>query len=443
MATLSDIRNVPLSGNIHIDALLNRGGLNWTAVTDIPYNTIRYSFSLAGDILPAAENIVSGTATGFTALQQSATRGALAYLSEITGIQFLETGPAEADVHFANASITTERVVGSFNWRSQYWEDGAGTITRYELDGVVYLDNAEYADYNSTLASGSEGYETLLHELGHMLGLKHPFEDAIQLPTSLDSTSNTLMSYDSSGRFYSEYRPFDLAALGWLYGGDGIGGNFGIDAQGRMLVGTTSGDQLVGTTGMDLLAGLNGNDTIDGGAGLDYAAYLENRAGYRISRTDQGFSVTGTEGTDVLRNIERMTFDNVDVALDIDGNGGAAYRLYQAAFNRVPDAVGLGYWISVLDDGVSLRDVAASFLASPEFAAIYQGSNPDNGTLVAGLYQNILHRPPEQAGYEYWLDVLNKGGDRATVLRDFSEGFENRDALASVIGNGFDYIPYA
>lgn len=92
---------------------------------------------------------------------------------------------------------------------------------------------------------------------------------------------------------------------------------------------------------------------------------------------------------------------------------------------------------------MSLHDVAASFLASPEFAIIHHGSNPDNGTFVTSLYQNVLHRAPEQAGYAYWLDVLDKGGDRATVLMGFSESPENRDALIGTIGNGFDYIPYA
>jgi hypothetical protein len=443
VTTISDIRNIPLSGAIHIDALLDRKGLNWTQVTDLPANTIRYSFSLDDYTLPQNDKIAAGTGSAFTALQQNATRGALAYLSEITGIQFLETSAATADVHFANASIITENVVGSFSWRSSYWEDDADAVTRYEIDGVVYLDNAEFASYNSTLARGTEGYETLLHELGHMLGLKHPFDDAIQLPDNLDTTSNTLMSYELSGAVYSAYRPFDLAALSWLYGGDGIGGDFGIDAPGRLLVGTTSADRLTGSAGMDVLGGLEGGDTLDGGAGLDFVNYLDDRSGYRISRTEQGFTVSGSNGSDLLRNTERIAFDDLSVALDIDGTAGTAYRLYQAALNRAPDPTGLGYWIGVLDDGASLRNVAASFIAGAEFATHFGGTNPDNATFVTRLYQNILDRPPEQAGYDYWLKVLNDGGDRATVLTFFSESPENRDALIGTIGNGFDYIPYA
>lgn len=50
---------------------------------------------------------------------------------------------------------------------------------------------------------------------------------------------------------------------------------------------------------------------------------------------------------------------------------------------------------------------------------------------------------PEQAGYAYWLDVLDREDDRTAVLMFFSEGQENRNTLAATIGKGFDYVPFA
>ena len=170
MATVTDIRHNPLSGNTFVDALLNQDGLNWNYVTDIPPNTIRYSFA-AGGFDMADNTDVSGTATPFTAAQEAAARQALAYLTEVTGIHFQETTPDVADVHFANAAIVSERIVGEFFWKGNYLEDGAGKITRYEVDGVLYLDNAEFANYNAQPAPGSPAYQTLLHELVlHLLG---------------------------------------------------------------------------------------------------------------------------------------------------------------------------------------------------------------------------------------------------------------------------------
>ena len=39
------------------------------------------------------------------------------------------------------------------------------------------------------------------------------------------------------------------------------------------------------------------------------------------------------------------TVQTKPLALDINGTAGQVYRLYQAAFDRKPDLVGLGYWI--------------------------------------------------------------------------------------------------
>lgn len=57
----------------------------------------------------------------------------------------------------------------------------------------------------------------------------------------------------------------------------------------------------------------------------------------------------GSDGLDVLKNVERLNFKDGAVALDIGGNGGVAYRLYQAALNRAPDQAGFNYWVNVLN----------------------------------------------------------------------------------------------
>ena len=147
--------------------------------------------------------------------------------------------------------------------------------------------------------------------------------------------------------------------------------------------------------------------------------------------------MSGPGGTDTVVNAERIDFADTMVALDSDGAGG----LYQAAFDRKPDTIGLGYWIDAMDKGLGLRDVAANFIASGEFASLYGGARPDNAVFADRLYDNILHRAPEQGGYDYWTGVLAQGG-RAEVLAAFSESGENREAVAKLIGNGFDYTAW-
>ena len=71
-------------------------------------------------------------------------------------------------------------------------------------------------------------------------------------------------------------------------------------------------------------------------------------------------------GTEILTNIERLQFADNSLALDIEGNAGEVYRLYQAAFNRPPDIEGLSYWLNQRDEGMSLEDIANHFIFSQE-----------------------------------------------------------------------------
>lgn len=211
--------------------------------------------------------------------------------------------------------------------------------------------------------------------------------------------------------------------------------------------GSANADTLSGNAGRDKLHGLGGNDTLNGGADLDTAIYTGARAGYTVSKNGSGFTVrdlSGAEGTDTLFAVERLVFSDRAVALDVgsDGIAGKAYRIYQAAFARTPDADGVGYWISLMDKGVSLATVAQGFITSGEYIAAY-GSNLSNRDLVSKYYENILHRAPEQAGLDFWTGVLDsKGATLAEVLAAISESGENVSGTAAVIGNGFDYTPY-
>lgn len=201
---------------------------------------------------------------------------------------------------------------------------------------------------------------------------------------------------------------------------------------------------LTATAGNDRLQDRAGSEIIDGGAGTDYLAYNGARAGFTIEKSGSGYTVThqASGSADIVGNVERLGFSDATIALDIDGVGGQAYRLYQAAFNRTPDSTGLGYWIGVMDGGAGLRSVSAGFADSAEFKAAY-GAAPTSAQVIEKLYQNILHRPGEAAGVAYWLDILETGKDTlAGVLASFSESAENQDGLASVIGNGFAYTPY-
>ena len=208
-------------------------------------------------------------------------------------------------------------------------------------------------------------------------------------------------------------------------------------------IGGEGADTLIGNDLSNMLRGNRGNDVLDGGGGTDTAIYRGGRSEYALSKIASGWTVgSSLEGIDSLQNVERLKFSDATVALDIAGNGGQAYRIYKAAFNRTPDSAGLGYWINSMDGGTSLRNVAEGFVRSEEFKGLY-GANPTNSEIVNKLYFNVLGRPGETAGLNYWLDVLDRKTDTpAGVLASFSESAENQAGLVGVIGNGFAYTPF-
>ena len=172
------------------------------------------------------------------------------------------------------------------------------------------------------------------------------------------------------------------------------------------------------------------NNIIDGGQGLDTLVLNGHTDMYHITHTATGFSIFGNGVNEWVTNVERLQFTNGYVALDINGDAGQAYRLYQAAFNRTPDVPGLGYQTNALDNGLSLVQVAANFIASPEFQATY--GNVDDTQFLTLLYQNVLHRAPDAGGLQFHLDEMHvQGQSRAIELVHFSESPENQ---ANVIG---------
>ncbi|MCV6575761.1 MAG: DUF4214 domain-containing protein, partial [Cohaesibacter sp.] len=117
---------------------------------------------------------------------------------------------------------------------------------------------------------------------------------------------------------------------------------------------------------------------------------------------------TQDQGVDTLIDVERLSFSDGTLALDIAGNAGQAYRIYKAAFARDPDNDGLKYWIGRVDNGTGLIDVAKGFLASTEFQTLY-GTNPSNEAFIAKLYNNVLGREGEAGGFAFWQGELDSG----------------------------------
>ena len=171
---------------------------------------------------------------------------------------------------------------------------------------------------------------------------------------------------------------------------------------------------------------------------------------------DGGFATawvdTGADGTTQVEArvlagaappvIEAAEHQALALSHDLDGVAGQAYRLYAAAFDRTPDAAGLGYWIAAMDRGASLQAVAGGFTGSQEFIDQY-GPRTSDAEYVVLLYQNTLHRAPDADGRQFWVDAMQvHDAAREELLVQFSESPENQAQVIGSIQEGIVYTPW-
>jgi len=148
---------------------------------------------------------VNGGFTAFSAEQQQITRDALAMLSGLTNLIFVEGSAADAEITFAFADVQ-----GSSPGLAYFpsWYDGIGSV-----ESDIWID-IDFIGDGFTL--GGEAYELLLHEIAHAVGLSHP-----DLPTAEETRQYTLMAtahHPTMTADASTYQLFDIAALQYLYG---------------------------------------------------------------------------------------------------------------------------------------------------------------------------------------------------------------------------------
>lgn len=113
-------------------------------------------------------------------------------------------------------------------------------------------------------------------------------------------------------------------------------------------------------------------------------------------------------------------------------------RLYQAHLDRVPDHGGLQFWVTQVRSGRTLADISEEFARSPEFAMLYGALN--NHEYVERVYLNVLGRPAEAEGKAYWLQRLEDGTTRGTVMALFSESVEFRGQTTVEVVTSLLYV---
>ncbi len=271
---------------------------------------------------------------------------------------------------------------------------------------------------NDTITAGVAGYRTYFDtggidtvDLSEYVGGAH-FNMGVNIAGAAHLVGVSVSTFDVQNTISLGKEP---ANLRWFYGeyeqasgsaaADQIIGN-SLD---NVIDGENGNDTLTGGGGNDSLNGGDGDDNLNGEEGIDTAIYTSNHSNFTITRTaDRGVTIhdnANIEGTDTLSEIERISFSDERLALDVDGNAGIVAKTLGAVFGT--DSIANKEYVGI---GLELLDGRMAYSNLMELAISTKlGANASNNDIVNLLYINVVGTAPSPSDLHDYVVLLQNG----------------------------------
>lgn len=184
-----------------------------------------------------------------------------------------------------------------------------------------------------------------------------------------------------------------------------------------------------------------GNVSVDGLAGIDTVVLASARGDYSVSQTSTGWAATSAGGTVTLTNVERLDFQNIDLALDMNGHAGTVAKLIAALFGTAylgtEQFVGVG--LQMIDGGTSASTAAAMAIGTPLFQSL--AGSASNTDFVRFVHHNVMGTDPSASDLNQYVGMLDSGAQtKASLALMAAESSQNMAHLVGVMQTGIEYV---
>jgi len=206
------------------------------------------------------------------------------------------------------------------------------------------------------------------------------------------------------------------------------------------VVATDSNDIITGNSLANVVYLRRGTDRFNGEKGLDTAVLEGRMQDYQLQLTNSSSIIVNpisaqSDGSKTLNQVERVGFSDGYLAFDVgmNQNGGKAYALWYAGFDRAPAPKEIGRWLAEFDAGKTMSQVADSMLKAYAPTVSHQD-------LVSVLYHNVVGFWPDQAVLNLYTGMLQRGEQtQASLFALAATTAENQNQVIAVVGSQFAY----
>lgn len=415
-------KSLPMPSDIEIAGLIFTDP-NDVSITDDIWNSnttptkVSYSF-FNKDLMLLDENaytsslsdtVYNGDFVSFTATEKVEIKRILGEFEKVANIQFIEVDEVNNQVGVIRFGRTAEDLGGTTRGFTKqpnpYWQ-GSGDIW------------ITYDSLTKNIGEGKFGSHVLLHELGHAVGLEHPHEGNFLMPSNLDNSQFTLMSYKdpswawqggqyTTGDFYlsSSLMVYDIQALQYLYGANGnhnVGNTiYKFDSSERIAISIwdAAGEDLLDFSDFNIGCEINlvsgtystirypGWNVIDN-FGIAFGSDVENVKGSNGSDTitgnDLNNEIMGYNGNDIMYGGDGDdVFDQASDSRNGDdtmygGKGDDIYVVGKSNNDLIIELVDEGYDIVYVQHSMKLPENCEEIRGLGSRNFFLEGNNLDN-----------------------------------------------------------------